>query len=238
MSARPHALYRFFDATGVLLYIGITSDIPARLKQHGSDKPWWLDVARIAIDPFPDRQSVLAAEKRAIQTEAPLWNVQHQPRERHPVAPSSQLRAYCEECYRIIPQPDGGVIHVELDAIHQHRAAQKAWERQTTRPDGRREWRLADIEAMPKKAEWHVHCYGCNPHFSEELGAWCPGCYSFDVGDCGTWAKLVTRTAHLAGKDWLQSTDWMQFIARVGYGKTLTGLISAEDDMAQARGDR
>lgn len=75
----PHALYRFYGAGGTLLYIGITNEIPRRLKDHSRDKPWWLGVTSIKVEHYPNRQSVLEAERRAIIAERPLYNDQHNP---------------------------------------------------------------------------------------------------------------------------------------------------------------
>lgn len=74
---RPHALYRFFDRTDVLLYVGITMDLGARLKKHRRDKPWWLDIDHITIEHFSSRAEALAAEAEAIRMEGPLHNDQH-----------------------------------------------------------------------------------------------------------------------------------------------------------------
>jgi GIY-YIG catalytic domain. len=75
----PHALYRFYGAGGTLLYIGITNEIPRRLKDHSRNKPWWLGVTNIKVEHYPNRQSVLEAERRAIIAERPLYNDQHNP---------------------------------------------------------------------------------------------------------------------------------------------------------------
>jgi predicted GIY-YIG superfamily endonuclease len=77
LNTRPHALYRFYDASDVLLYVGITVDPGARFKKHGGDKPWWSEVDRISIDHFATRQEALAAERKAIKEEQPLHNVIH-----------------------------------------------------------------------------------------------------------------------------------------------------------------
>ncbi|MFI7073604.1 GIY-YIG nuclease family protein [Micromonospora sediminicola] len=74
---QPHALYRFFDRTDALLYVGITMNLPARLKQHRKDKHWWLQVTNIVIEPFETREAALAAEKKAIRDESPVYNDQH-----------------------------------------------------------------------------------------------------------------------------------------------------------------
>lgn len=72
-----HALYRFFNSDGGLLYIGISVNAPQRFKRHKGDQPWWLEVAQITIERYASRADVLAAEKRAIETEHPLYNVVH-----------------------------------------------------------------------------------------------------------------------------------------------------------------
>lgn len=77
LNDRHHALYRFYDADGVLLYIGITASVPTRLTRHRDNKPWWTHVTRIDIEHHPDRDTVLAAEKAAIKAERPRWNVVH-----------------------------------------------------------------------------------------------------------------------------------------------------------------
>jgi predicted GIY-YIG superfamily endonuclease len=77
LADRPHALYRFYDRHGTLLYVGLTLDPSARWATHSKEKPWWLKVTDIRIEHFPDRESVEAAEKRAIRAENPRHNVTH-----------------------------------------------------------------------------------------------------------------------------------------------------------------
>jgi predicted GIY-YIG superfamily endonuclease len=72
-----HALYRFFDAEGALLYVGITNHLPQRLRDHDRNKPWFDNVANVRVEHFPDRKSVLDAEREAIRTEKPRHNIQH-----------------------------------------------------------------------------------------------------------------------------------------------------------------
>ncbi|KPC70415.1 hypothetical protein ADL26_16950, partial [Thermoactinomyces vulgaris] len=67
MNNRPHALYRFYDRSDALLYIGISMNLPQRLQNHRNEKPWWLEVSRIGIEPFVSRQAALLAEKKAIR---------------------------------------------------------------------------------------------------------------------------------------------------------------------------
>jgi predicted GIY-YIG superfamily endonuclease len=77
MTTTPHALYRFFDAGGQLLYVGISLDPGARWKQHRSDKPWWGEVATVTVEPHETRAAVVQAERAAIIAEKPKYNVVH-----------------------------------------------------------------------------------------------------------------------------------------------------------------
>lgn len=73
------ALYRFYNDSGQLLYVGITNDPARRLGEHADSKSWWPTVRGITIDWYDTRAMVTAAEKRAIRVENPLYNVQHKP---------------------------------------------------------------------------------------------------------------------------------------------------------------
>lgn len=77
LPTKPHALYRFYDRTDVLLYVGITMDLPARVGQHRKEKPWWTEVHHITIEQFDTRSAALAAEERAIKEDGPLYNSTH-----------------------------------------------------------------------------------------------------------------------------------------------------------------
>lgn len=73
----PHALYRFTNKVGELLYVGITMDLPARMRDHRLRKPWWTEATRIDIEHFESRDEALAAERAAIKNESPLHNILH-----------------------------------------------------------------------------------------------------------------------------------------------------------------
>ena len=72
-----HVLYRFFDAEDTLLYIGITMNPVTRFRAHRADKDWWCEVANIRIETFDDRSALEAAERDAINSEKPKYNVVH-----------------------------------------------------------------------------------------------------------------------------------------------------------------
>lgn len=72
----PHtALYRFYNEDSRLLYVGITGNLPQRLRQHHATKTWWREVATIKVQHFAERRIAAAAELAAIRTEAPIYNV-------------------------------------------------------------------------------------------------------------------------------------------------------------------
>ncbi len=79
LALSKHAVYRFFDANGALLYIGLTVDPGARLRAHRS-KPWWFDIVRIEIERHETRQAAAIAERAAIKAEEPIYNVEHTPK--------------------------------------------------------------------------------------------------------------------------------------------------------------
>lgn len=74
---QPVSLYRFFNAASELLYIGITNRVPRRLDEHGDDKPWYLEVADVKVEHHPNRDAALRAEKTAIKSERPKYNIVH-----------------------------------------------------------------------------------------------------------------------------------------------------------------
>lgn len=70
----PHAVYRVFDATGVLLYIGCSQRIGARLAVHGNTQPWYHEIARIEVEWHPNEPHAKVAEAKAIENEKPKYN--------------------------------------------------------------------------------------------------------------------------------------------------------------------
>lgn len=81
-SRTGHSLYRFFDASGLLLYIGITNNPRLRFGQHRDSKTWWRDVAVREITHYSSRAELEAAEKAAIRRERPLYNKTYNGRRR------------------------------------------------------------------------------------------------------------------------------------------------------------
>lgn len=72
-----HVLYRFYDRSDHLLYVGITNNPAARFKQHEHGKDWWDQVASITLERHESRQALMDAEREAIVAEQPAYNVVH-----------------------------------------------------------------------------------------------------------------------------------------------------------------
>lgn len=99
MSSEVTALYRYFDSTGRLLYVGISLNAVNRLAQHSS-KPWAKSITRIEVQYFESRELGLEAEVNAIRREHPMFNIVHslaaRPRSVNVVAPNkAQTYAVC-----------------------------------------------------------------------------------------------------------------------------------------------
>ncbi|EGE40818.1 GntR family transcriptional regulator [Streptomyces sp. SID4928] len=69
------ALYRFYDADGNLLYVGITKDTQHRFASHRRTKSWWPEVDRNEIAWLDSPALAEEAEKEAIAREKPRHNV-------------------------------------------------------------------------------------------------------------------------------------------------------------------
>lgn len=70
-----HTLYRFFDAGGNLLYVGITCNPGRRMDRHRTDKAWWSEIVRVEMEQYSTREALAAAERVAITSEKPQYNI-------------------------------------------------------------------------------------------------------------------------------------------------------------------
>jgi hypothetical protein len=77
-------LYRHYDPSGELLYVGVSLVPLRRQDQHIKGAAWRDMICRIVIEPFQTREEALAAEEIAIRTEYPKFNSPHNTR-RHPL---------------------------------------------------------------------------------------------------------------------------------------------------------
>jgi hypothetical protein len=73
----PTALYRYFDEADLTLYIGISDHLPVREQSHVKASVWMQFAVRSTISRHPTRIAALDAERRAIETEHPIFNKQY-----------------------------------------------------------------------------------------------------------------------------------------------------------------
>ena len=68
-------LYRHFDADKKLLYVGISLSAFARLSQHKDHSQWFEQIKTVTLESFDTREEAMAAERKAIRTENPQFNI-------------------------------------------------------------------------------------------------------------------------------------------------------------------
>ncbi|MFM9649854.1 MULTISPECIES: GIY-YIG nuclease family protein [Streptomyces] len=71
---RATAVYRFFDKTGRLLYVGIAYDPAERWKYHAAKTRWWKDAVDNTIEWYDTRAEAERAEEVALRYEKPIYN--------------------------------------------------------------------------------------------------------------------------------------------------------------------
>jgi predicted GIY-YIG superfamily endonuclease len=69
------SLYRHFDKSGALLYVGMTIGLQGRLKTHARKAPWFNEVQNITVERFETRDQAITAEREAVRKECPKYNV-------------------------------------------------------------------------------------------------------------------------------------------------------------------
>ena len=72
----PHYVYRLFDESGQLLYVGCTYDYLKRLREHSRDNPHWFPlVDSISVQKYTSPGEAYRAEAAAHASEAPLRSI-------------------------------------------------------------------------------------------------------------------------------------------------------------------
>ncbi len=191
-----HALYRFFDEVGDLLYVGITMNPAARWKQHSQDKDWWTEVANITVEPHKSRTAVLEAERLAILTEHPRYNTMHNTR-----VTSKRLEWLCEVCAEPIDDFAGylRIAHQDLP----HMRGDDSYQDDEYPFDGLAENVRAFVYNLTGdgRARWsciHSDCDG-----QPEVDG-----YYIDMHQIRTTEAVLAWTLHIYDKGWLEDTNW------------------------------
>lgn len=72
-------LYRAFNQAGRLLYVGVTDNLAQRKEAHRCSSPWAKLAERWTTEAFATRAAALAAERAAIRSEHPIYNISGRP---------------------------------------------------------------------------------------------------------------------------------------------------------------
>lgn len=72
-------LYRHFDVSGEILYVGITDDIERRTESHTRESCWFFMVERVEYEQYNNRKYALKEESRLIKEIRPPMNVTGNP---------------------------------------------------------------------------------------------------------------------------------------------------------------
>lgn len=70
-------LYFHYGVRDELLYVGISLNALYRLTQHRSYSRWYKQIVRIEIENYPTREKAMEAEREAIRTRFPKFNITH-----------------------------------------------------------------------------------------------------------------------------------------------------------------
>lgn len=214
MKDGPHALYRFFGDSGQLLYVGITNDMSRRMDQHADRKSWWTEVRGVAVEWYPDRASVLAAEQRAVIVERPLYNIRLRPRprpDRGALREKACLIWLCDVCERQVLGTDG-YIHLDTAAtwrVKMARAEAKRQREATAKDEGHSGFVVVSVAELldgPDDVQWEVHHRACDPDPDRDADYW------FTVDRAATVSHLLDWTLHLSEKRWIEHTNWTRFV--------------------------
>ena len=72
-----YILYRVYNDTGELLYVGATTNPGIRFVSHAYSQPWWDEASNIKLQHYPNAAALDAAEIYAIATEGSRYNLIH-----------------------------------------------------------------------------------------------------------------------------------------------------------------
>jgi excinuclease UvrABC nuclease subunit len=77
LNARTCILYRWWDASGNLLYVGKSIRVLSRIEQHRQGSKFFDEATSMTLERFPDEVSLGIAEVEAIRAEKPIYNIVH-----------------------------------------------------------------------------------------------------------------------------------------------------------------
>lgn len=135
-----------------------------------------------------------------------------------PDLPADALLATCDACNRPIAHDGNGPGHLWIDheVVSKVERLVREW-RARRSPDG--VMTMDELMSMPDVAPWRIHHAACDPE--PEANS-----YVIELHRLQNGRQLLAWTAHLIGKQWVRSTDWLQLIegAAEGTGRRLRAV--------------
>lgn len=203
-------LYRLYNDTDELLYVGISERWTRRLGQHRASKPWWAEVAKVHLETIPDRHCAERAEIAAIQVEKPRHNVVHVLRRKSAerTRVEARLRWKCLRCDSWIDPLSAGFLQSPTAEHFRFADEMASWESMHGRldaplsTDGTSGLRCLDLGAvmdLPDDIPFTVTCAACDEHGDDS--------YWWRLDRLATWPELLRCIAHLWGKKWVQDSN-------------------------------
>jgi predicted GIY-YIG superfamily endonuclease len=200
--AGSQTLYRLYNASGELLYVGISGRAWERWHQHAKGKTWWSEVTVTRVEHFTTRAEVEQAERLAIRTEFPKYNKTHKAVAKpQPAGGSRPITWMCVFCKQAI-DAGTGYITVDQDAA---RACRSYWDDIARRNHIERapllpRYSAWDLVSGPPEPDWIATHLDCDPRKDSND-------YWYDVARASTESDLTDRLLHLSEKSWVQYTN-------------------------------
>lgn len=142
---REHFVYRAYDHTGGLLYVGCSRSMESRAKEHKTASEWFDLAASFKIaGPF-NYETARELERIAIATERPLYNV------------TPERRAVAAAHVRIYKRIFASLDAADLPFIEAHRIARERANRIVRDPGTQGPWRCQDGDVMRAKRADRKH---------------------------------------------------------------------------------
>jgi hypothetical protein len=101
----PTSVYRYLDADGVLIYVGITNRGVQRQAEHVAHSKWWRFVHAQDVEHYDDRETAERRERYLIEKHQPPFNVTHNAEHKRRLAaylkhaePELKRCGHCEGC--------------------------------------------------------------------------------------------------------------------------------------------
>lgn len=89
-------VYQYYDRTGHVLYVGVTSRETKRQQEHAETKIWWPLATGCGLEHFATRDEALARERQLIERYCPPYNTVHNKHKQAALA-SAEARAQASQ---------------------------------------------------------------------------------------------------------------------------------------------